>query len=117
VQAGAAGFGDLHGDGQPDAAALITFDFGGTDYVQHLIAYLYRQGTYRPAASRLIAGSHGDVQSAELEAIKGGMIFLDLRVLQATGAGCCASGSRRAAFVLENGELIGVEEMAATTTP
>lgn len=117
VQAGAVSFGDLHGDGQPDAAVLITFDFGGTDYVQHLVVYLYRQGTYRPAASRFIAGSHGDVQSAELEAIKGGMIFLDLRVLQAAGAVCCASGSRRAAFVLENGELIGVEKVAATTTP
>jgi hypothetical protein len=117
VQAGAAGFGDLHGDRQPDAAVLITFDFGGTNYVQHLVVYLYREGTYRPAASRFIAGSHGDVQSAELEAIKEGMIFVDLRVLQAAGAVCCASGSRRAAFVLENGELIGVEKVAATTTP
>jgi hypothetical protein len=95
---------------------LITVDFGGTDYVQHLVAYLYRQGTYRPAASRFIAGSHDDVQSAELEAIKGGMIFLDLRVLQATAAVCCASASRRAAFVLENGELVRVEEATAMAT-
>lgn len=92
VQASGTSFGDLNGDGRRDAAVLITFDFGGTNDVHHLIAYLCRQGTYRPAASRFIGGSYRQVQSAELEAIKSGVILLDLHVLQPQGTACCASG-------------------------
>jgi hypothetical protein len=113
VQASSTSFGDLNGDGQRDAAVLITFHFGGTNDVQHLIAYLYRQGTYRPAASRFIGGSHRQVQSGELEAIKAGVILLDLHVLQPQGAACCAPGRGKAKFVLNSRELTRVEEATA----
>jgi hypothetical protein len=113
VQASGTSFGDLNGDGRRDAAVLITFNFGGTNDVQHLIAYLYRQGTYWPAASRFIGGSHRQVQSGELEAIKSGVILLDLHVLQPQGTACCASGHGGAKFVLNNRELMRVEEATA----
>jgi hypothetical protein len=57
AQAGNVGVRDLNGDGQPDAAVLITFVFGGTHYVQSLVAYMYRQGTCQPAARRFIGAS------------------------------------------------------------
>jgi hypothetical protein len=113
VQASGTSFGDLDGNGQRDAAVLITFDFGGADYVQHLVAYLFREGTYRLAASRFIGGSHRQVQSGELETIKSGVILLDLHVQQPQGAACCASGDGRAKFVLNGRELTRVEEATA----
>ena len=116
VQASGTSFGDLDGDGQRDAAVLITFDFGGTNDVQHLIAYLHRRGTYRPAASRFIGGSHRQVESGELKTIKAGVILLDLHVPQPQGTPCCASSNGRAKFVLNSRELMRVEEATAMAT-
>jgi hypothetical protein len=115
VQAGNAGFGDLNGDGQPDAAVLITFDFGGTHYVQYLVAYIYRQGTYQPAATRFIGGSDREVQDGELEAIEAGMIFLRHQILRPGDAASHPSGIQEDRFVLTDGELLRVDEKAAAS--
>jgi hypothetical protein len=115
VQAGSAGFGDLNGDGQSDAAVLITFDFGGSHYVQYLVAYLYSQDTYQPAAKRFIGGSDREVQNGELEAIKTGMIFLRHQILRPDDAAFRPSGIQGERFVLTNGELMRVDEKAAAS--
>jgi hypothetical protein len=114
VQAGSAGFGDLNGDGQPDVAVLITFDFGGTHYVQYLVAYLYQEGTYQPAARRFIGGSDREVQNGELETIEAGMIFLRL-ILRPDHATSRPSGIQEERFVLIDGELLRVDETAAAS--
>jgi hypothetical protein len=113
VQAGNAGFGDLDGDGQPDAAVLITFDFGGTHYVQYLVAYVYRQGTYHPTARRFIGGSHREVQNGDLEAIEARMIFLHLEFRRPDDAASRPSGIQEDRFVLTDGELLRVDKKAA----
>jgi hypothetical protein len=113
VQASSTSFGDLNGDGQRDAAVLITFNFGGTNDVQHLIAYLHRQGAYSPVASRFIGGSDRQGQSGELEAIESGVILLDLHVRQRQSAACCAAVHGRAKFVLNSRELMRVDEATA----
>jgi hypothetical protein len=106
VQAGSPSFGDLNGDGQLDAAVLITFASGGTDQLHYLLAYVYAQGAYRLVASRFIGGSYHEVYSGELEAIEAGMIFLRLEFGQTEDIACCPSGNRTATFVLENGDLV-----------
>jgi hypothetical protein len=109
VQIDSAGIGDLNGDGRSDAAALITFDADGTDYVQYLVAYVFADGDYQPVASRLVGGRHREIHGGEVEAIESGAILLDLQILEPEDAACCPSGSRKAAFVLENGELVSVD--------
>jgi hypothetical protein len=109
VQIDSAGIGDLNGDGRSDAAALITFDADGADYVQYLIAYVFADGDYQPKASRLIGGRHREIHGGEVRAIESGTILLDLQILKPEDAACCPSGSRKAAFVLEDGELKSLE--------
>lgn len=109
VQIDSAGIGDLNGDGRSDAAALITFDADGADYVQYLVAYVFADGDYQPVASRLVGGRHREIHGGEVEAIESGAILLDLQILKPEDAACCPSGSRKAAFVLENGELVSIE--------
>jgi hypothetical protein len=101
VQAGRPRFGDLNGDGQLDAAVLLTFASGGTDHLQYLVAYMYVQRAYRLVASRFIGGSHREVRSGELESIEAGMIFFRLEIVQTEDIACCPSGNRTATFVLE----------------
>jgi hypothetical protein len=115
VQAGSTGFGDLNGDGHSDAAVLITFDFGGTHYVQYLVAYLYSQDTYQPAARRFIGGSDREVQNGELEAIKAGMIFLRLEIRRPDDPASRPSGIQEDRFVLASSELMRVDEKAAAS--
>lgn len=110
VQADSASYGDLDGDGRDDAAVLITFDSGGADYVQYLVAYVFRDDTYQPKASHLIGGRHRDVHRGEIMGISQGAIVLDLQILKPEDAACCPSGSRTAVFVLENGDLVPIGE-------
>jgi hypothetical protein len=109
VQIDSAGLGDLNGDGQRDAAALITFDAEGADYVQYLVAYVFAKGDYQPVASRLIGGRHREIHGGEVEGIESGAILLDLQILKPEDAACCPSGSRKASFVLEGSELVTLE--------
>jgi hypothetical protein len=109
VQIDSAGLGDLNGDGRRDAAALITFDAEGSDYVQYLVAYVFAEGDYQPVASRLIGGRHREIHGGEVEGIESGAILLDLQILKPEDAACCPSGSRKASFVLEGSELVSLE--------
>jgi hypothetical protein len=109
VEAGDIGFGDLDGDGQRDAALLITF-FSGADHLQYLVAYVYREGTYRLAASRFIGGSYREVESGELEAIEAGEISVRLQIAQTEDVACCPLRKQEATFVLENGGLARLKQ-------
>jgi hypothetical protein len=108
VEAGSVGFGDLDGDGQLDAALLITF-FSGAEHLQYLVAYAYREGTYRLAASRFIGGSYREVHSGELEGIEGGAILVRLQMEQREDVACCPLSYRTGAFVLENRSFTRLE--------
>lgn len=104
-----AGIGDLDGDGADDAVALITFDAEGPDRAQYLVAYLFDGGIFRSTASRFIGGRFRDAYDGEVEGIEDGAILVHLRTLKAGDAACCPSGSRRATFVLRDGELVRAE--------
>lgn len=113
VKANGASYGDLNGDGQDDAAVLITFDDGGDGYVQYLVAYLSADDSYQPVASHLVGGRHREVHGGEIMGISSGAIVLDLQILKPEDAACCPSGSRTAVFVLEDGELKRIGGTAA----
>lgn len=113
VQADGASYGDLDGDGQDDAAVLITFDDGGAGYVQYLVAYLSANDSYQPVASHLVGGRHREVHRGEIMGISSGAIVLDLQILKPEDAACCPSGSRTAVFVLQDGELKTIGGAAA----
>ena len=108
VEAGDIGFGDLDGDGQRDAALLITFA-SGADRLQYLVAYVYRQGAYRLAASQFIGGSYREVHSGELEGIEAGVILVRLQIEQTEDVACCALSYRTGTFMLENRSLTRLE--------
>jgi hypothetical protein len=108
VEAGNIGFGDLDGDGQRDAALLITFA-SAADRLQYLVAYVYRQGAYRLAASQFIGGSYREVHSGELEGIEAGVILVRLQIEQTEDVACCPLSYRTGTFVLENRSLTRLE--------
>jgi len=109
VRADVAARGDLDGDGDQDAVALITFDPDGPNRAQYLVAYLVTGGEFRSTASRFVGGRFREVYDGEVEGIENGAIMLNLRTFQPDDASCCPSGSRRATFVLRNGELVRAE--------
>jgi hypothetical protein len=108
VEAGDIGFGDLDGDGQRDAALVITFA-SGADHLQYLVAYVYQQGAYRLAASQFIGGSYREVHSGELEGIEAGVILVRLQIEQTEDVACCPLSYRTGTFVLENRSLTRLE--------
>lgn len=110
VVADSTAYGDLNGDGELDAAVLITFDADGADYVQYLVAYLFEDDDYRPVASRMIGGRYREVYGGEVDKIQDGAILLDLQILQPGDPSCCPSGTRQSVIVLKDGELVKIEE-------
>lgn len=109
VDASIGDFGDLNGDGIPDAAVLITFDAEGSDHAQYLVAYVATQETFRPAASRFIGGRYRKVFDAEIDGIESGQIRLALRVLEPDDPYCCPSGTEEAVFALQDGQLVSLK--------
>ena len=109
VDASIGDFGDLNGDGVPDAAVLITFDAKGSDHAQYLVAYVAEDETYRPAASRFIGGRYRKVFDARIDGIESGQIRLELRVLEPDDPYCCPSGTDQARFALQDGQLVTLQ--------
>jgi hypothetical protein len=101
-------FGDLDGDGRDDAAVLVTYEAERDDYVQYVVAYLFDGETYQSTDTENVGGRFLDTLRAELREITDQTIVVELQSLDADHE-CCET--RRAAFVLRNGEL--VEEGAA----
>jgi hypothetical protein len=102
-------FGDLDGDGRDDAAVLVTYEAERDDYVQYLVAYLFDGETYQSTDTENVGGRFLDALRAEIREIVDQTIVVELQSLDADQE-CCET--RRAAFVLQNGELVEVEGSA-----
>ena len=111
-QAELAAFGDLDGDGLEDAAVLVTYQAERDEYVQYLVAYLFNGETFQSVATRNVGGRFLDALRADLQGIADGKILVELEALDG-GAACCAT--RRAAFALENGQLVEVDDPGAAS--
>jgi hypothetical protein len=109
-QAELAAFGDLDADGLDDAAVLITYQADHQEYVQYLVAYLFKGETFQSVATKNVGGRFLDAVRAELQGITDGHILVELEALDG-GAACCAR--RRAAIALDNGQLIEVDDAGA----
>jgi hypothetical protein len=110
-QAEHAAFGDLNGDGVADAAVLITYQAERTDYVQYLVAYLFKSETFQSVATKNVGGRFLDATRAALQGIADGRILVELESLSA-GAACCVT--RRIALVLDSGQLVEVADPGAS---
>ena len=103
-----AALGDLDGDGRDDAAVVVTYS-NGSEQQQYLMAYMHQDSngpTYLPMAKVAISGRKEGVRGAEVEAIEGGAIRLELEVAEPGDPECCPSGRSRATFVVQDGQLV-----------
>jgi hypothetical protein len=105
-------FGDLDGDGRDDAAVLITYQSENEDYVQYLVAYLFDGETFQSTATKNVGGRFLNALRADVREIVDRAIVVDLQALDAVEV-CCET--RRAAFVLREGELVEVEDPAGAS--
>ena len=80
-------FGDLNGDGQGDAAALLAENYGGTGVYVSLLAVLNAGGQPVQAGSAMI----DDRPAVESVQIKDRQIELDAKVHGPNDPACCAS--------------------------
>lgn len=99
-----AALGDLDGDGVEDAAVIMTYT-SGTERIQYLMAYMYRDASYVPAARVALDDRGEGGAGAEVEAIEDGAIQLQWGRGQ---PGETRSGPDRAAFVVQDGKLVEV---------
>ncbi len=99
-----AALGDLDGDGNDDAAVIMTYTDGAARS-QYLVAYMFRGSTYLPAARVAISDREQGVRGAEVEAIEDGAIRVQWQLEEPGEAG---SGPSRAAFVVQNGKLVEI---------
>jgi hypothetical protein len=109
-QAEHAAFGDLDGDGVQDAAVLITYQPERNDYVQYLVAYLFKGETFQSVATKNVGGRFLDAMRAALRGIADGRILVELESLRG-GATCCVT--RRIALVLDGGQLVEAADPGA----
>jgi hypothetical protein len=103
-------FGDLDEDGRQDAVVLITHQTDRDEYVQYLVAYLFNGEMFQSVATRNVGGRFLDAARAHVQGIADGQILVELES-PAGGAACCAR--RRAAFALQGGQLVEVEDPGA----
>jgi hypothetical protein len=111
-QAEDAAFGDLDGDGRDDAAVLVTYQTERKDYVQYLVAYLFDGETFQSTATKNVGGRFLDAVRADVHGIVNRAIVVDLEAPD-EAAVCCET--RRAEFVLKEGQLVEVEDRAETS--
>lgn len=103
-----AALGDLDGDGTDDAAVVVTYS-NGSEQQQYLMAYIHQDSagpSYVPMAKVAITGREEEVRGAEVQAIEGGAIRLELEVAEPGDPECCPSGRSRATFVVQDGRLV-----------
>jgi hypothetical protein len=94
--------GDLNGDGQEDAAALVAINTGGTGVFVHLVAFLNQEGEFKQAAELLIE----DRTVINSFKIDDGVIYLQRIAHSSEDAMCCPSKVVDEAYVLESDRLI-----------
>jgi len=106
-------YGDLDGDGLDDGLVFFTYESERLGQARFIAAYLFDGDTYTLAATKPLAGSDEDVQSAEIESIEDGAISLRLNVLEPGDAACCPSGVRQQTLVLRGGQLVEARSTSA----
>jgi hypothetical protein len=94
-------FGDLDGDGQEDAALILTLRTGGTGTFYHLFALLNQGGQPLQAGSAYV----GDRQLVNELYIHDSRILLDHQTHGLSSPLCCPDDHRLTGFVLEGGSL------------
>jgi hypothetical protein len=93
-------FGDLNRDGLEDAVVFFNYHSSGAELTQFVAAYLFNGKTYHLAATKPISGSDRGIRAVEVEDIVDGSILMRLHL---DGGG---EASRRAAMVLQDGQLV-----------
>jgi len=106
------GYGDLDGDGLEDGLVFFTYESERLGQARFVAAYLYDGESYALAATKPVAGSDDNVQSADIDSIDEGIISLRLSVLEPGDASCCPSGQRQQRLVLRDGQLVEVRSSA-----
>jgi hypothetical protein len=106
-------YGDLDGDGLDDGLVFFTYESERLGQARFIAAYLFDGESYALAATKPLAGSDEDVQSAAIESIEDGVISLRLNVLEPGDAACCPSGIRQQTLVLRGGQLVEARSTSA----
>jgi hypothetical protein len=96
-------FGDLNGDGLPDAAAIIAANFGGTGTFHELFVVLAQKG---PVASLVL----GDRILEKQLSIKDGLISLDYLRSGPKDPMCCPSEHALTTFRYKNNQIEKVSD-------
>lgn len=104
-------FGDLNGDGQGDAAALLAENYGGTGVFVSVVAVLSAGGQPVQAGGVLV----DDRPKVDLLAVQDGQILLAGKIHGPQDPGCCASLPVSEVFVLTKGGLVMRKQ--ASTAP
>jgi hypothetical protein len=99
-------FGDLDGDGVPDAAVIIATNNGGSGTFHELIAVLSKNGQPVQAANLIL----GDRISEKLLTIQGGKIALDYLRSGPKDPLCCPSEHALTTYHLAGGQLAVVND-------
>jgi hypothetical protein len=106
------GYGDLDGDGLEDGVVFFAYESERLKHARLVAAYLYDGKSYALAASKPVAGSDDNIQSADIDSIEDGVISLRLIVLEPGDASCCPSGERQQRLALRDGQLVEVTPSA-----
>jgi hypothetical protein len=101
-----AAYGDLNGDGLEDGLVFFTYESQRLGQARFVAAYLFDGDSYTLAATKPLAGSDHNVQSAKIESIEDSVIALRLTILEPGDAACCPSGTRDEVLVLRDGQLV-----------
>jgi hypothetical protein len=101
-----AALGDLDGDTVADAAVLLNYESEGVVTGKFLLAYVFRSGRFEPAAKTALGPDHRNVSG----------LTIDERVIELQeGRMAVSETNHRTTYVLQSGELVVLDDMAADT--
>ncbi len=106
-------FGDLNGDGRPDAAVILATNLGGSGTFFDLVAVLDQNGTPVQAGY----DSFGDRQGIKGLRIENGRVVLDYLTQGLKDPLCCPSEHRLRSYLLDGGVLrLASEQLLVSET-
>jgi hypothetical protein len=98
-------FGDLNGDGNPDAAVILLSSGGGSGGFFELAAMINQNGKPQQAAMQYL-GDRVDIKSI---AIKSGIIVVDMLTHGPNDPQCCPTVRKTQRYRLDGGRLVRVQ--------
>ena len=102
AQAQASAVGDLNGDGRPEVV-LVWSLLGPTYSSDSLTVFSQAEGGYEPLATFPLAGE------ARLSSVKGGVIFINQKVLGKNDPRCCPSVKKLGKYRLAGKKIVEVK--------